>query len=532
MNKNFLALLSGVLMVVLFLSVGEIISRIYMKKTHKLNEFADLIEDQGVTRQKKAGEKRVFIVGESAVRGVPYSMESSFSGFLQQLFDKSGHPEVKIVNTGIPGRHSFYHREEAQTLIDYKADAVILYAGNNDTRDFSNVMRDVPYALLDFKLFWNSGLYWSAKRKFQKMQSRINKKRGGTGAINYNQDDVWHWTDLYLKKKKHYLEHPALGIQRKMKAVEDYKNNLNALVRKLRSHGIDVYIMQLPIVHEVAPSIGDYARKGYQFVLKPHFKSPQEEMEWKLLLADGLRGMKQKKFAEAAAALEKARLINAENPFLFQLLGECYAELKDFDKSRKMYAEGKDRQIQSPGGDSYKNESLAWIAQQNGVPLVPVQQAFEKLSPNGLVGRNLFLDHCHPNLPGHKVLAAVAMEGLCAKNFAGCKPDHWDSYYQLLAGSTDQKSLAQEYLLTAFYSLNGTAWTPQPDYKEALFYLEKAKPIIPENADLYSFLAVVYWNLDNKPGAGDSLDTLKRLDPEKYKKTLADYPYLAPKAAA
>lgn len=54
----------------------------YFWKPH-LNEFEQVVENQGVTpSNKSSNEKRIFILGESAVEGIPYSIDMSFPGFL------------------------------------------------------------------------------------------------------------------------------------------------------------------------------------------------------------------------------------------------------------------------------------------------------------------------------------------------------------------------------------------------------------------------------------------------------------------
>src|SRR4051812_40552667 len=95
--KSSLAnILTSIFSLVLFLSVFEFSAGLYFHHKHKLNEYADLIEYQHFTPDnKKEGERRVFLVGESAARGVPYSMDGSVSGFLQKLLNEAGFPDVK-----------------------------------------------------------------------------------------------------------------------------------------------------------------------------------------------------------------------------------------------------------------------------------------------------------------------------------------------------------------------------------------------------------------------------------------------------
>ncbi len=529
--KNFLLnILVSILSLTLVFSTLELGCRYYMARKHKLNEYENLIEQQGFTpRNKKSGEKRVFIVGESAARGVPYTMESSFSGFLQALISPVD-PSVKVVNTGIPGRHSYYQKEEGRTLVKYGADVVVIYAGNNDTRDFSNIMRDMPLAWIEFKLFWNSAFYHRFKTKTQGFSRKLQKKVSGQEpAINNNQDDVWHWTDEYLKKKKRYIENPEAGIARKMQAVSDYEKNLDDLAVFLKRKGIRVVVASLPIVHQIPPVISDYPRKGYEFELKLGFQNSQQKTQWETFIREGEASLGKKDYPEALKLFESALKLNQSHPILYHYLGDAYAGLGNYDEARAMYVAGKDRQIQSPGGDNHKNEALRRIAARHHLPMIEIQPAFEEISPNGLVGRNLFLDHCHPNILGHKVLAAAVMNGLCQSKEIVCPQESspWSYWYEKISGHVmNPENLGREYLLTAFYLLNGSLWEPEPNYKDAVYYLEKAREVSPQNADVHAFLALCYVKLGENEKARTSLETLRLIDLEKLGKTLAEYPEL------
>ncbi len=532
MKQFFINIVTTVLTVVLFCVILEVGARVFIKSKHTLNEYEDFMQTQGITpKNKKSSEKRIMIVGESAARGVPYTLDSSVAGFLQKLLTESENQNLKIINTAVPGRHSYYQFEEGRDLVRYGADAIILYAGNNDARDFSNVMRDMPLAYLDFKLTWNSFFYRNLKRSFLKIKKWMNKRaKKDIFTINYNQDDVWHWTDTYLTKKKKYLDDPELGMKRKLQAIKDYEHNLDQLTRYLKRHYVSVFVCNLPIVHEANPEIGDWSRKGYQFEQKIIFKNQSEELEWRRLFEEGKKALENKNFEQAIVSFEQAEKINATYPMLFHSLGKSYQQNGDYEKAKLMYTKGKDLQIQSPGGDSYKTEALKQVAGKNNVPFVDLQEALEQTSENGLVGTNLFLDHCHPNSLGHKVIAAKIMESLCQSGFAHCQSgqSNWKHWLEkLVGGELNSENLAREYLLIGFYHFKGTLWESQPDYKEAIEYLEKAKAISPENKNIYPLLAASFWNDHQIEKAAESLRKLRTLDETEYQKTLKDFPYLS-----
>ncbi len=541
MKKVILNLLLAIVSVAVFLLAAETGAFIYYTVRHKrvLNEYANLIEQQGVTaRNKKPGEIRLFLVGESAARGVPYTMESSVSGFLAALLNKSGNSNIKVINTGIPGRHSFYQREEGKTLVRYQADAVLIYAGNNDTRDFSNVIRDIPFAWIDFKLTWNSYFYRWLKDKMGNMEESVNKlQKKEIFDLNPNQDDAWHWTDAYIAKKKKYLENPALGLERKRKAIQDYETNLNALAAYLTKHGVRVFVCELPIVHEAEPGTMDVKKglgpggKAYELYQKIIFNSPQDEKKWWSEFNLGKDALSKKAYQDAVIHFQTAQKINDTFPTLFHCMGQAWEGLGQYDKAREFYVHDKDIQIQSPGGDSLKNAVLERIAKKYGLPWIRLQPILEEASPHGIVGKNLFLDHCHPNLLGHKLIAAGMMQGFCDAKFIPCDAanKNWKKWFEKLSGGKlNPENIAREYLLTAFYHFNGTPWDAKPDYAKAVLYLEKARELFPANKEIYPLLAASYWKLNQPDKAKEALDQVRRLDPQKFRQALLDFPFLAP----
>lgn len=472
LKKFLLPLFFSVLTTVIFLLALETGARVLEHFKPNLNEYEHVVENQGFrTDNKQPGEIRIFVLGESAVEGIPYSREMSFTGFLNQLAGKADLKNVKFVNLGVKGRHSFYQREIAPLFPKYKADAVIIYAGNNDTRDFSNVIRDVPGAWLDFILTWRSAFYAGLKRKILAAQEAVNKRSGTqVFSINHNSDDAWHWTDAYIRKKKEYMETPEKGLERKRRAIQDYENNLSALVKDLKSKNIRVFVCSLGINHKTLPSISDV-----KLGLGPHGKGYE-------IYYGG-----DKNNAELAPL----------NPINVYREGEELERLRQFEQAREKYLQARELEIQSPGGSVSKNKSLERIAKKHNTEWIDIQETLESVSPSKIVGSDVFLDHCHYNLYGHKTVASRIMQSLC-RNFLQCPAsfsDWQEIFSRLSEGKLDDKNLSNEHLMTAFYLINGTQWERQPQYEKALIYLEKAYSLNPENPKIYPLLAETYSKL-------------------------------------
>ena len=520
-----------------FISLLEIAARFHIRFAHKLiNRYETLIEGQGFRPDnKQPNERRIFLLGQSAARGIPYPLELSTSSYLEKLLRSETGSNVRVINVRIQDTHSFHEREAPETLIRYGADAVILYTGNNETRDFSYTIRDVPFAYTDLKLTWNLRLWWGMKRKLMSLKTFINKTAGRQiFVINYNQDDVWHWTDTYLRKKRLYYKNPELAQKRKKRAMHDFEVNLSALVRDLKARGTKVYIASLPIVHERKLQIRDWPRKGYKFEQKILFHSAREEPMWKSLFEMGRDKVARGDFNEGIEFLEKARSINYTYPALLHELAKAYAGLKQYSLAKTLYVQAKDAQVQSPGGDSSKNNVLRRVTERFNVPLVDLQNPLETVAPNGILGRSLFHHHGLPNLLGHKVIAARLAQSLCEDGFILCRKEslNWKTQLErLIGGRLDAERLAQEYFSVALYRLYETS-SASPPYEEAVEYLNlaregatsaKAAKLL-RNIDLY--LAASYWQLGKRNDAKTCLARVLDKNIKDYRVVWRKFPYL------
>ena len=97
-----------------------------------------------VVGRKKAGERRIVVVGESTAFGYGVHWQESFPVYLQDLLNQqyasAGHP-VTVVNLGYndEGAHSYRFTLVDYAYLDY--DAVVFYSGYNDLGKNLNVFR-------------------------------------------------------------------------------------------------------------------------------------------------------------------------------------------------------------------------------------------------------------------------------------------------------------------------------------------------------------------------------------------------------
>ena len=82
---------------------------------------------------KRSNTFRVFVFGGSSTQGFPYNFYYSFAEQLEQrlLLNTEG-VHVEVINLGMTAVNSYVIRDLSQRVMEYKPDAVIIYAGHNE----------------------------------------------------------------------------------------------------------------------------------------------------------------------------------------------------------------------------------------------------------------------------------------------------------------------------------------------------------------------------------------------------------------
>lgn len=84
-------------------------------------------------KEKEEDTFRVFVMGGSSTQGFPYNFYYSFAEQLEQklLLNTLG-VRVEVINLGMTAVNSYVIRDLSTRVIDYKPDAIIIYAGHNE----------------------------------------------------------------------------------------------------------------------------------------------------------------------------------------------------------------------------------------------------------------------------------------------------------------------------------------------------------------------------------------------------------------
>ena len=126
---------------------------------------------------------------------------------------------------------------------------------------------------------------------------------------------------------------------------------------------------------------------------------------------------------QAVTLLGQAKAIDDQHAGLHYLLGKCYDALGMTDQAYESYLQAKELDVCPLRILEPMNEALLEVARQTDTPVLDVREMFEKLSDAGIPGSYLLLDHVHPSVVGHQLIADALAAELVRQGVVNPAPD-------------------------------------------------------------------------------------------------------------
>jgi len=369
------------------------------------------IEPQYFLADKPANGLRIFVQGESSAAGYPYGLGASLAGLLDGRLRRS-YPEqhVEVINTAMSAVNSYSMLSYVPDILQQQPDAVLIYAGHNEFVGILGVAAAEPWlgsstltrlslALRPYRLYQAVEQLSSAVMPQPDVsQQAPQQKRTLMARLAKSQSIPWQ-SELYQA------------------GLAQYQRNLAALLRQYQQAGVPVFLAT------VASNIAE--QKPFQ---SPPLTVSQRQLLAELAVADA---------AQSAATLaELENIIQREQHALLAFeLGQWLRSQQRFAPAKKYLELARDLDTLRFRAPTDINQIHRQLAQQFGATLVETEAALAQHSTGGLIGRELMLEHLHPNLPGYFVIA--------------------DTFYQALAQSKQLPAMTQP-------ESTAQAWTLRP----------------------------------------------------------------------
>ena len=359
----------------------RVFPRVYRQFPEKLPLFL---------RDKPANGWRVFVLGESTVKGLPYEV-GCFTDWVRlrataMLPDRT----VEVVNAGNTGWHASDIRLLLQECLEQHPDALVWMVGNNE------LVPDNVLALRD-EVEHPLG-HWLRSGVLDLRTTRWIRER--LPALNSRRIEVFD--------RMHSEERPFIGAE--LALIQQRFAELTAgAVADAQAAGVPILLCTMPRnLRDWAPSASSFAE-----TLHAH---PELRQQWDAAYLAGLAALEPEGGeADPARALEelaRAASIDDTPAKLHYALARAHDALGHDDDARAGYRAALEHENGPSRAQDWVEQTIRDVGARAGVPVIDIQARFDVSGRLGLAGNEFLWDGLHPNLLGHELIANLLIAAL------------------------------------------------------------------------------------------------------------------------
>lgn len=420
--------------------------------------------------EKPAGTYRVFCLGGSTTYGRPYDDETSFSGWLRELLPiADSSRKWDVINAGGISYASYRVAKVMEELTQYEPDLFVIYSGHNEfleertygsLREMSSlreasalVSRSRTYAFTT-RLLKAAGLESGAPTRMSGRDMLPDEVKtlldSAIGPDAYRRDEKWR-RDVFAH----------------------YEFNMNRMIDLAQAAGARVILVTpasnlrdcSPFKSEHRSNIG-----------------PVELSRCRLLYEQAVEARTEGRFDQALTMLDEAIAIDDRFADAHYGRGQVLLELHRDDEAAKALIRARDEDICPLRAPTEAIEIVSRVARQRGVPLVDFVSHAHAHANHGVPGYDLFMDHVHPTIDGHRDLAVMLVEQMQAANIVALS-DLWNDDAIAAASDRVKSRVNSAKHATAIRNMSKVlGWAGKND--ESDHFALQAVDLLPEDAEV------------------------------------------------
>jgi tetratricopeptide (TPR) repeat protein len=336
---------------------------------------------------KSPSTMRVFLVGESAMKGFPQPRQLAASSFFREMLqDVWPDRKIEVINLGTTAVASFPVLGILREALQYEPDLVIVSTGHNEFFGTYGVASSG----------WVGGKPWLSRlTRFAHSLAIVQSVDKALRARNTRDNKSL----MEIMVGQGYV---APDDWRRRTAAGNLEHNIGAMVRLCKTRGIAVVICTQPSNERDLAPIGadkldrhDKARRNdfnrsYTAGIHALAETPEVALQH---LRDALA------IDETSAAAH------------FHAGKACFA-LGRHAEARTHFIRARDLDSMPWRTPSLSQQAIIRAASQHGAFICDLEKAFRDASPGGAIGWELMDDHVHPTLLGQWLVALSWVEAL------------------------------------------------------------------------------------------------------------------------
>ncbi len=360
---------------------------------------------------KPRDEFRVFCLGGSTVQGNPWGIETSFTTWLEiALGAADSRRPWQVVNCGGVSYASYRLTPILEEVLTYQPDLVIVCTGHNEfleSRSFADFTDRGPALNAAIGAASHMRSFTLMREGYLRLQGRsavpesrpllpteveaLLDYRGGLEA--YHRDETW-----------------------RRNVIAQYEFNLRRMAALCRAANVPLILID-PVCN-LADSPPFKAEHDQQL-------SAERLAEWEATCEAAHQHLHgdDRDLAKATALFEEACRIDPQHAGAFYNLGKCHEAVGQWPSVRKAFIAAKELDVCPLRILEPMHEIVARVARETDTPLLDAQQFFAQRSSGGIVGGEWLVDHVHPKIEGHELLADELMARMASLDMVHPRSD-------------------------------------------------------------------------------------------------------------
>ncbi len=348
---------------------------------------------------KPAAAFRIFVIGDSTVQGNPWSIETSFTKWLElslQAADPSRHWDV--VNCGGISYASYRVVPIVQEVLGYQPDLLIVHSSHNEfleDRTYGRIKR-MP-----------RGVAWTCERLSRLRTTNVLsdgvRRLAGRAEDNAAKDRTVLAAEVEaLLDYRGGLEFYHRDDEWRQGVIAHYEFNLRRMAAIARDAGVPCIFINPALNLRDSPPFKSEHRADI---------SADEADRFDELWTEA-RSYYANDRPRALRLLRAAVAIDDQHAGLRYDIAKCLDAMGLVEDARREYVAAKELDICPLRILESMNQAVLDVGHDTQTPVMDARKLFEQLSRHGIPGGDWFVDHVHPSIRGYQMLAGELADEL------------------------------------------------------------------------------------------------------------------------
>lgn len=376
--------------------------RLMMTANNKLRFF----NSQTFPKPKSENTFRIFCMGGSTTHGQPYNDTTSFCGWLRE-FLKTADPSRswEVINAGGISYASYRVAALVEELAAYSPDLFIVYAGHNEYLEHRTFG-----GLADRRrLMTRMEGFLGRTRTYSAVKSTLAKFRPDPLQAARKLYELTGEVDALLDYSMGPTAYHRSDFSRETIRAH-FQWSLERMVQSAKSDGSNIlFVVPASNLKDCTPFKSQH-RAGIL---------DEEWMRWEGHYEQGKSSELRRNWREALDEYQKAERIDSMYAELQYRIGGVLFKMGLNDDARHAYQRALEEDICPLRAVSEIRRTVVDVAERADLPLVDFERVLEESDTRGsirpIMGKEFFLDHVHPTIAGHRLLALAILQRLISE---------------------------------------------------------------------------------------------------------------------